>query len=388
MRRNLEFKNFSPSHRLRELVEELIARLDRHAPNSPADTIFLRLFIDENAARKLYHVSLTCDVPGRMLAAQEERHDAEEAVREAFVEIERQLEKHKETLSHSSLYKRPARREELRREKAEAFPAEERERELFSTLAESHLKNLYNFVRREIAYYLATGDLPPGEITAEDALDATLLEAYREFVKGPERREIKSWLIGLAVEKIEAEVKRSKAERAGGVHIEEDIPETPPTEEVSTLGDEIMDFYQPDEDQKLEDIIPDMTAPTPEQILESRELQRYINRTMATLPRVWRRAFALHYVEGMSVAEIARMTKHTESEVEQRLEYTREYLRQRLREAGFEAPPHDQAALTIFGTAANVEVPAVFRDAVIEKYKKLEEAETLRPPTTFRRRRG
>jgi RNA polymerase sigma factor (sigma-70 family) len=377
VRRNLEFKNFSPSHRLRELVEELIARLDRHAQRSPTDTPFLRLFIDENAARKLYHVSLTCDVPGRMLAAQEERHNAEEAVREAFVEIERQLERHKETLSHSSLYKRPARREELRRQKAEAFPAEERERELFSTLAERHLKNLYNFVRREIAYYLATGDHLPGEITTENVVDATLLQAYREFVKDPARREIKSWLIGLAVEKVEAEVKRSKVERAGGVHIEEDIPEPPPSEEVSTPVDEIMDFYQPDEDQELEDIITDITAPTPEQILESRELQRYINCTLATLPRVWRRAFALHYVGGMPVAEIARMTKDAESEVERHLEYAREYLSQRLRENGFEAPPHDQVALKIFGAAGDVEVPAAFRDAVIEKYKRLEEAENV-----------
>ena len=375
MRHNLEFKNFSPGHRLRELVEEMIARLDRHAPHSPADTIFLRFFINENASRRLYRVSLTCDVPGRMLAAQEERHDAEEAVREAFTEIERQLEKHKETLSHSSIYKRQGRREELRREKAEVVPAEERERELFSTLAERHLKNLYNLARREIAYYLATGDLPPGEITAEDVVDATLLQAYREFVKDPARREGRNWLIGLAVEKVEAEVKRSKAERARSVHIEEDIPETPPTEEVSTLGDEIMDFYQPDEDQKLEDIIPDMTAPTPEQILESRELQRYINRTLATLPRVWRRAFTLHYVEGAPLAAIARMAKQTESEVERHLECAREYLRQRLSESGFEAPPHDQGALTIFGTAANVEVPAVFRNAVIEKYKKLEQAD-------------
>jgi ribosomal subunit interface protein len=376
VRRNLEFKNFSPSHRLRELVEELIARLDRHAPNSPADARFLRLFVDENAARKLYHVSLTCDVPGRMLAAQEERHNAEEAVREAFVEIERQLEKHKETLSHSSLYKRPARREELRRQKAEAFPAEERERELFSTVAERHLKNLYNFVRREIAYHLAAGDLLPGELTAEDVVDATLLQAYREFVKDLARREIRSWLIWLAVENVEAEVKRSKAERAG-VHIEEDIPETPPTEEVSTPGDEIMDFYQPDEDQNLEDIILSMTAPTPEQVLESRELQRYINRTLATLPRVWRRAFALHYVGGMPVAEIARMTKDAESEVGRHLEYAREYLSQRLREDGFEAPPHDQVALKIFGAAGDVEVPVVFRDAVIEKYKRLEEADNV-----------
>ena len=372
MRRSLEFKNFSPGRRLSELVEELIARLDRHAPNSPADAIFLRLFVDENAARRLYHVSLTCDVPGRMLAAQEERHNAEEAVREAFTEIERQLEKHKETLSHSYLYRRPARREALRNIRAEAVAAEERKRELFSALAERHLKQLYNFVRREIAYRQAAGDLPPGEVTAEDAVDSTLLQAYREFVKDPAEREIKSWLIGLAVDEVEAEVKRSKAERAGSVRIEEDIPETPRTEEVSTLGDEIMDFYQPDEDQKLEDIIPDLRAPTPEQILESRELQRYINRTLGALPRVWRRDFILHHVEGAPVAEIARMTKQTESEVEGNLEYAREYLRQRLREAGFEAPPHDQAALTIFGTAADVEVPAVFRNAVIEKYKKTE----------------
>jgi RNA polymerase sigma factor (sigma-70 family) len=376
VRSNLEFKNFSPSHRLRELVEELIARLDRHAPHSPADTILLRLFVDENAPRKLYHVSLTCDVPGRMLAAQEERHDAEEAVRKVFVEIERQLEKHKDTLSHSYLYKRPARREELRRQKAEAFPVEERERELFSTVAERHLKNLYNFVRREIAYYLVTGDLPPGEITAEGVVDATLLHAYHEFVKDPPRREIRSWLVGLAVERVDAEVKRSKAERAG-VHIEEDIPETPPAEEVSTLGDEIMDFYQPDEDQTLEDVIPDMTAPTPEQVLESRELQRFINRTLATLPRVWRRAFALHYVGGMPVAEIARMTEAAEPEVERHLEFAREYLRQRLLEAGFDAPPHDQVALRIFGTAGDVEVPAVFRNTVIEKYKRLEEADNV-----------
>jgi RNA polymerase sigma-70 factor, ECF subfamily len=374
MKHNLEFKNFSPNHRLREQVEELIAHIDRHAPNFPADAFFLRFFIEENTKRKLYHVSLTCDVSGRTLAAQEERHDAIEAVRAAFAEIERQIEKHKEMLSGSYLYKRPARREALRRGKAEAIPAGERERELFSTIVERHLEKFYNFARRELAHYQATGELSSGELTAEDIVDATLLRAYREFVKKHAGREIRSWLIQLANEQLEAEVKRLKAERARTIHIEEDIPATPLMEAVSTLGDEILDFYQPDEDLKLEDIVPDMEAPTPEQILESRDLQRYINRTLATLPRVWRRAFVLHYVEGLPVAEIARMIKQPESVVERYLEYTREYLRQRLIEVGFQAPPHDQTGLAVFGTAADVEVPAVFRNAVIEKYKKLEEA--------------
>jgi hypothetical protein len=79
----------------------------------------------------------------------------------------------------------------------------------------------------------------------------------------------------------------------------------------------------------------------------------------------------------MPVAEIARMTKDAESEVERHLEYAREYLSQRLRENGFEAPPHDQVALKIFGAAGDVEVPAAFRDAVVEKYKRLEEAENV-----------
>jgi RNA polymerase sigma factor (sigma-70 family) len=352
---NLEFKNFTPGPRLRGLVEELVGRLDRHAPSFPEDTVFLRMFVDENAARRLYHVSLVCYPPGRTLATQEERHDAEEAVRAAFAEIERLLEKHKEMINHSYLYKRLARREELRREKA--LPAEERQRELFSALVERHLQKLYNFVRREIAYHLATGDLLPGELTVQGVVDGTLLQAHREFVKNPAGREIRNWLIKLGAEKLEARIRRSNAERARAVHIEEDIPETPPAQEVSTLGDEIMDFYQPDEDQKLEDIIPDMTVPTPEQILESRELQRYINRTLATLPRAWRRAFTLHYVEDAPVAEIARMTRQTEAEIERQLEYTREYLRQRLNESGFESSPYDQSALTIFGTAADVEVP-------------------------------
>jgi DNA-directed RNA polymerase specialized sigma24 family protein len=123
-------------------------------------------------------------------------------------------------MNHSSLSKRLARREELRREKA--LPAEERERELFSTLVERHLQKLYNFVRREIAYHLATGDLLPGEVTVQGVVDGTLLQAYREFVKNPAGHEIKHWLLKLGAERIEAQVRRSKAERARDVHIEYD----------------------------------------------------------------------------------------------------------------------------------------------------------------------
>jgi len=122
MKREIEFKNFSPAARLPELIESSIARLERHAPDLRDDAVMLRLVVEENATRTLYHVSLTCGVPGRTLAAKTERHDPEEAVREAFAEIERELERHKEKLTHASAYKRPARREEVRRLKAGIEP--------------------------------------------------------------------------------------------------------------------------------------------------------------------------------------------------------------------------------------------------------------------------
>jgi ribosomal subunit interface protein len=122
MQHNIEYKHFSPNASLRQLIDASITRLERYAPALAADATFLRLFIEQNEARTLFRVSLTAAVPGRTLAAHEERHDPEEAVRAAFDDMERQLVRHKEAITASDSYKRPARREELRRKKGKVAP--------------------------------------------------------------------------------------------------------------------------------------------------------------------------------------------------------------------------------------------------------------------------
>jgi ribosomal subunit interface protein len=151
VKHNLEFKNCTPDRRVRQFVEASIARLDE-VVNSRSSAVFLRVFVEKNAVRALYRVSLTLNVPGRTLAAQEERHDLLETLREAFMELERELRKHKEKLTHSDTYKRPARRPQLRRQKTEAVPHEQRRRELFFSLIEANLEARYNFTQREISY--------------------------------------------------------------------------------------------------------------------------------------------------------------------------------------------------------------------------------------------
>ena len=155
----------------------------------------------------------------------------------------------------------------------DSVPSEQHNRELFFSSAIQQLDRLYKFVRHQLAYLESVGDLMRGELTGEDVVDTVLLRAYREFVKPsrasgstpseaervkqPAEPDIGEWLIGLAKAQIERDVKRFKAERKRTVHIEEDVPETPPAEEVQTLGDEILDFYVSDEDLKLEDVFPD-----------------------------------------------------------------------------------------------------------------------------------
>ena len=215
------------------------------------------------------------------------------------------------------------------------MPLEQHTRETFFSLASQHLSHLYEFIRHQLAYFESVGDLLPSELTPEDVVDAVLLRAYREFIKQPAGREILSWLIQLATNQLRSEIKRLKSERGRTIHIEEDIPETPPTEEVSTLGDEILEFYQPDEDLKLEDIFPDVEISTPEQMTAAKEeLLRCVNAALAGMPKEWRRALRLRHAEGFTDAELAEALEKAEPEIERILEYARQHLRQSLIESG------------------------------------------------------
>ena len=223
-------------------------------------------------------------------------------------------------------------------------PREQRSRAMFFALIGRHLDNLYHFVRHRLSYSEAVGDLLPRELTPEDVVDAVLLRAYREFVTSPPAGKIRSWLIGLAREEVAAQIARQRAWRARTpLRTEQDVPETPPAEAVSTLGDEILDFYAPDEDLKLEDVIADMELMTPDEAAETRELQWCVDAALGGMPEAWRRVVQLRYVDGLRPAEIAMRLGRPESETRELLTHARQYLRQRLVESGCRLAPQEEA---------------------------------------------
>jgi RNA polymerase sigma factor (sigma-70 family) len=219
--------------------------------------------------------------------------------------------------------------------KPETTPREQRSRETFFALVGPHVKRLYHFVRHLLAYREAIGDLRAGELSADDVVDAVLVRAYQEFITHPPPRKLKSWLIGLAREQLAADVRRLKAwhERTP-VHTEDDVPETPPEESVSRLGEEVLDFDEPDEDLKVEDVVADLDLTTPEEQAATDELRWCVASALAGLPLEWREILLLRHVEGLSGAELARVSGRPALEVERVLDQARQYLRQRLVESG------------------------------------------------------
>ncbi len=108
MRHALEYRNLTEEQKNQALSEchRYLNALDRKLAGCPA---FLHGVAEKHPTRTLYRVSLTLHLPRRLLPAKEESPHAEEALQEAFTELERQLEKHKAFLHRDHLWHRPSR---------------------------------------------------------------------------------------------------------------------------------------------------------------------------------------------------------------------------------------------------------------------------------------
>lgn len=336
---DVEFQNVEATDQLKlraeidEVTSEFLPRLEVKAKGSlPDATSCLRALVEQKPDRSLFHVRLTLNLRGGALEVHEEQKDLRACFREAFHKIERQLEQRNADAREDRIWHRIARRRETRR--AMVGPDEEVAPESFFDAAAPHLNRLSEFVRHMLALLEANGDLAEGELEPDEVVDTVLLRAYREFAAGRGPDNVESWMEGLATEHMGAQSRRSQQERERLVSIEEDIPEIPPTEEVSTLGEETLDFYQPDEDLKVEDVIPDVEVPPPDQPAELRELRRCVRTQIRSLPREWRQMLQLHFVEDLPITEIARIFEVSEPDISQSLENARQQLRRALVQAG------------------------------------------------------
>ena len=331
MRRHLTFRRVSPSAASEALLERRTVRLARHLPPHARETAFLSGVIEKYPTRELYRLRLSLELPPLpTLVADEEGHELEPTIGEAFDELERMVKKAKSRTRAEQFWKRKERREEekLRHRLAEHLTERGREEELETIydLLVQHLPRIQETVSRALLYREASGELFPGELDVDDVVDTVILRAVAEFDERPEELPLEQWLVALAVDVIRNETARIRDNHERAVSIETDVPETPPEQEVSLLGDEILDFYQPDEDLKVEDLLPDSGLVTPEDAAQARVLRAALQRTLCELPELWRESLILCALEGFTPEQAAKLIGRTPEEVASSIEKAREFL--------------------------------------------------------------
>jgi ribosome-associated translation inhibitor RaiA len=109
MKRFIELKHIGPRTQVRQLIDELLDRLEHKVRHFSPDAVSAHVLFEENGTRTLFRASVTCHVPRRMVAAHEEQRDPGAAIRRAFKEVERQLEKQDTMQRQRHLRKRAVR---------------------------------------------------------------------------------------------------------------------------------------------------------------------------------------------------------------------------------------------------------------------------------------
>ena len=276
-------------------------------------------------------ITLTLNIAGTKVVSRAEDNSPVVATRRAFDDLNKKLTAFTEQTRRQDYW---LRKSHNRGAQVEAIrhgtPKTEREAAHWLDL---YLTELYNFVRREIATSQVRGEFSAGDLTAEEILDDVTAEALEEFTEKPAELGFRAWLFKLALETIKCKKREIDHDRPTIASLEENGNGSQRGAGVG-VEDEIYEFYQPERELQLEDLIPEGRLPAREEASTQLEIQRYINRALAQLPRRWHEAFVLYSIEGLNLEEVARVTRESVDATRRSVEMAREYLRACLVEAG------------------------------------------------------
>lgn len=289
--------------------------------------------------RKLdYRVTLRIQLPPRkVLVAQATDESLEKALHDALTDLARQAERHRSHISHQSEWKRKARRKRLRELKAKQGGSVAEAQQQAEVSLASLLPRIESWIRHELTYMRASGLLAEDYPTLADVRDEMYLRIQRHWDDLPHDEEgLYRAAIRTVTDILEEEAKRVRLAEENLVSLEDEVPEDAQDQAEDMVEEEINEFYQPDEDLHIEDLIPDTEIATPEEVAEAEAID-VCYELLGNMPALWRRALTLVYREHIPEEVVAeQMLQIDADELRQVLRLGQQFLSDHLRERGFD----------------------------------------------------
>ncbi|SRR5579875_744549 len=300
---------------LEKLINQQVEKLGRYLQVFRPELVHLKGIVEENSARPGVVVSLNLRLPSGQMASEESSSTAIAAVKAAFNDITEQVKRHKQLLR--SHHKWPRRRASDRavvgtvpfEQTVAAVHPEPISFSDISAYVNLNLPRLQRFIRRELQYREDQGQLTDGQVTVQEVVDEAIADALDERNDMPERIKLEAWVHRLARQAID----RLASDGQDDGHIPLERSHGRPN--VQATDDALLQFHQPDDKLVEENVIPDPTADTPEELAARRELIGLVEASLRGAGRDAQEAFILYTLEGFTLEEIAEISNHAVEEV-------------------------------------------------------------------------
>jgi RNA polymerase sigma factor (sigma-70 family) len=328
---NVHFSyKISKTSDLEKEVKHQLEKLNKYLQVFRPELVHIKGIVEESSAREGFVVSLNLRLPSGQMAAQEKSPVAATAIKAAFDGLTEQLKRHKQVLrsKHKWVRHRDADRrasETVSFEKTVAVVRPEPVSSIdIASYIDVNLPRLERFVERQIVYRESLGELLPDQVDPADVVAEAIANALGDEFEKPERIKLEPWLYRLATEAID-HVAASDVD-VGGISLDGRHG----VQNVQASDEARLQFHQPDDRLREEDIIADGHAESPELLAARAELVKLVQVALRDSKRADREVFILHAVEGFTQEEIAAITNHTLEEVLASIRTARQHLQRAL----------------------------------------------------------
>jgi RNA polymerase sigma factor (sigma-70 family) len=338
----------------REFQHQL-KKLERRLQIFKPDLVSFHAIVDQENHHSA-STSMNLRLPSGQIAAQRSGENALAAVKAAFADLLSQVNKHKDILRGQ--WTRQSRREA--KERAVEMPAlppleqvqsrgEERQdradlrrvgtdtpKERTATTTDSagksnietwlsaNLRNIEEYVDRELEFQISTDRIREGQITREEVIDEVIVSALSQENGTAQFLSLESWFHRLALQAI----RRLIAANADTANISLDAPAG--EQNVTGSDENFMQYHQPDDTLAEENIIRDQNVRTPEEIFAGDEMVAQLDIVLHEVRTEDREAFVLYTLEGFTVDEISRLAGRTPDQVRESIQRARSQVQQKL----------------------------------------------------------
>lgn len=314
MNLKIQHRNFDIPPAVQRLIERKAQKIERMLPTFSDDTLDLHVTLEKLPRGSQYAGTVVLTLPQTAIRVEQTADNPMGSLQASFDELLRKIKKFKSQLNREKFWQRqpetvPRIRTEVVRE--------------FESLINQNLDKIQNYVRRELFHKTLAHNIPPGILQPEAVVDDVFVLMTSQEKAKPGNISLEQWMYQVAREQIDRRLDELDRDIP---HIEETTLQSKPHWE-----DEVLNFYQPDEALKLEDVLTDRAGANPELLMEVEETEQELHKAIARLPRKIRESFVLCVLEGFDPVEVAMITGKDAEKVQKDVEDARQRLRDQFR---------------------------------------------------------